>query len=320
MNNKQMVVDPENMLLTTGSQQSIDLLARVYLDPGDTVLVETPTYLAALQVFRSRGVNLVAVESDEDGMNIEDLKLKLHQHRPKLVYVVPTFSNPTGRVWSLERRKGLIQACQAQEVLILEDDPYGEIKFHPQEDYPTLFSLYGQAAGSPVLYTSTFSKTVAPAMRTGWIMGDVEIIQMLTKAKQSADLHSSSMDQQALYQLLSSNEFSLDQHIEEIRISYAARMQYMAEELRRLNWAGIRFIEPLGGMFIWAQLPEGLDAEVLLACSVQKGIAFVPGAVFYCDNPQRNTVRLNFTHTDREHTRKGMELLKTALEECTAKL
>lgn len=166
-----MHVTPDEMLLTTGSQQAIDLLTRVMIDEGDIILVERPTYLAAIQVFQAKGAKIYSVDSDNDGMILEDLAAKVAEHNPKLVYVIPTFSNPAGRAWSLERRQGLLNICREADVLILEDDPYGEIQFDENETYPSIFSLGGKAEGGNVVYTSTFSKTVAPAFRTGWVMG-----------------------------------------------------------------------------------------------------------------------------------------------------
>ncbi|MFD2613644.1 aminotransferase-like domain-containing protein [Paenibacillus gansuensis] len=316
MAKKGMKVTPDEMILTTGSQQSIDLIARVYLDEGDTVLVENPTYLAALQVFQSRGVQVLAVESDEEGMITEDLKAKIAEHKPKMVYVVPTFSNPTGRVWSVERRLGALATCKAANVLILEDDPYGAVQFDGSETYPTIFSLDDHPHGSAVVYTSTFSKTVAPALRTGWVIGDPQVIRMLARAKQSADLHSSATDQQALYELLAGS-FSLDEHIELISRNYEERMRFMAGLLRAPEFSGLRFIEPKGGMFIWVELPEGMNSEELMKLAVARGVAFVPGSSFYAGTPRLNTLRMNYTHTDRDTTVLGMERLKAALAELT---
>ncbi|MFD0697905.1 PLP-dependent aminotransferase family protein [Paenibacillus sp. GCM10027628] len=312
MATKNMHVTPEEMLLTTGSQQAIDLLTRVYIDEGDIILVERPTYLAALQVFQAKGAKIYSVESDNDGMILEDLQAKIKQHNPKLVYVIPTFSNPAGRVWSLERRQGLLNICRSAEVLILEDDPYGEIQFIEGETYPSIFSLAGRAAGNGVVYTSTFSKTVAPAFRTGWVIADQEIIRQMARFKQSADLHSSTIDQQTLYHLL--EHFDLDAHISLIREHYRDRMKFMTGLLSELNWPGLKWEEPKGGMFIWVELPEQIKAEDLLKIAVQEGVAFVPGSTFYAENPQYNTMRLNYTHTDRETTILGMKKLAKAME------
>src|SRR5690606_5149330 len=172
MADKGMAVTPDEMILTTGSQQAIDLLIGVLTEPGDIVLVEKPTYLASLQVFALHGLRVVAADSDEYGIIPAAAEELIKQYGPKLLYAVPTFGNPTGRVWSEERRRQMLDLCQQYGLVVLEDDPYGDIKFKQEEHYPSLFSLYGKAENNPVIYTSTFSKTVAPALRTGWAIGD----------------------------------------------------------------------------------------------------------------------------------------------------
>lgn len=327
---KNIHVGLENIMLTTGSQQAIDLLARVYLEPNDVVLVENPTYLACLQVFKFRDVRIVPVQSDEHGMIPEDLEDKIQRYAPKMVYVVPTFSNPTGNVWSVERRIALLNACRAHEILILEDDPYGELRFddqngqaqdaaHSQDPYPTIFSLDDHPDHSVVVYTSTFSKTVAPALRTGWAIADKRVIQMMTRMKQAVDIHSSMLDQQILYELLNAADFSLDQHISEIRREYESRMLLMKSLLEGEGWRETSWNTPKGGMFFWVELPDGLDAEALLRVSVMKGVAFVPGTDFYAAEPKRNRMRLNFTHSSREQITRGMHALAESIGEFVAR-
>lgn len=310
---KNMHVGIENMIVTTGSQQAIDLLCRVYVDPGDVILVENPTYLAALQLFQLQGVHVVPVEGDADGMDLQDLAAKIKRFQPKMVYVVPTFANPTGKVWNLERRLGLLRLCRENNVLILEDDPYGELRYDDGEAFPSIFSLDEHSSGSSVVYTSTFSKTVAPALRTGWAIGDHAVIQMMVKAKQAVDLHSSAIDQQALYQLLT--HFDLDQHVSRIRAAYKERMQQMIGLLGQQRWSDVRWNEPKGGMFLWVELPDHVDAEKLLPKAVAEGVAFVPGSPFYANEAKRNTLRLNFTHTDRESMILGITRFSKALHE-----
>lgn len=317
MAHKGMKIQPDQMILTTGSQQAIDLITRVLMEPGDVVLVENPTYLASLQVFNLSGLRVVPVASDKDGMIIEDARRLMKELQPKLVYVVPTFGNPTGRVWSLERRKGLLELCRHNGIAILEDDPYGDIKFDAKANYPTLFSLEGEAEGGCVIYTSTFSKTVAPALRTGWAMGDRQVIQMMAKAKQAADLHSSSVDQQTLSHLL--DHFPLDAHIRKIGDAYGERMRDMQSLLRQQNLRDVSWVEAKGGMFLWLELPEGLDAAALLRCAVTKNVAFVPGASFYAAEPQSNTARLNFTYTQGERMAQGIHAFAEAFNEFMAR-
>lgn len=317
MGAKGMNVTPEQMILTTGSQQAIDLLTEILTEPGDTVLVEKPTYLASLQVFALHGLRVIAADSDEFGIIPEAAEQLIREHRPKLMYAVPTFGNPTGRVWSVERRLQMLELCKKHQIPIVEDDPYGDIKFDEEESYPSLFSLDGQAEKGTVIYTSTFSKTVAPALRTGWAIGDSSVIGMMAKAKQAADLQSSTMDQQILSQLLSG--FDLDKHISLISKSYGERMMEMHQLLLRETVPGLSWIKPRGGMFLWIELPEGLDAEALLRCAVQKGVAFVPGSSFYADHPKRNTARLNFTHNKGVRTEQGVARLIEAIGEFTVR-
>jgi 2-aminoadipate transaminase len=315
---RNILVSKDEMLLTTGSQQAIDLLSRAYIDPGEVVLVQEPTYLAALQVFQSRGAHIISVSGDEKGMNLEDAERLIRLHKPKLIYINPTFANPTGYVWSLERRLGILQLCHKYHVLILEDDPYGELQYGGSEPFPSIFSLDQHPHGSAVVYTSTFSKIVAPALRTGWIIGDPQIISNMTRAKQAADLHSSSMDQQALYQLLC--HFDLDGHVDTIRDEYERRMKQMTKLLREMNRSDILWSEPKGGMFLWLELPNGLSAEELLKAAVQAGVAFVPGTGFYAESPKLNTLRLNFTHSRPEQISLGMQYFAKALEQCEGRL
>ncbi len=314
---KQMRVEPHQLVLTTGSQQAIDLLVSVLTEPGDVVVVEKPTYLAGLQVFALRGLKVVSAESDEHGMIPEDVERIIREHKPKLLYAVPTFGNPTGRVWSLERRKKVLALCKHHEIPVIEDDPYGDIKFD-DEQLPSLFALEGEAEGGTVFYTSTFSKTVAPALRTGWMMGDSGVVSMATKAKQAMDIHSSALDQRILSQLL--KDFDLDAHIAVIAKSYGERMLEMHQLLRRQPaLSGVKWEKPRGGMFLWVELPEALDAEALLRAAVKKGVAFVPGSSFYAEQPQRNTARLNYTYNSGERTQLGIERLVEAIGEFTAR-
>lgn len=299
----------DNILLTTGSQQAIDLFSRIMLTPGDVILTEDPTYLAALQVFRSYGANVISVCSDDQGMLPDDLKEKLETWSPKFVYVIPTFSNPNGKVWSDDRRRKLLSLCQEYNVLILEDDPYGDIQFHPEEQYCPVASFdYEQ---THVLYTSTFSKSVVPALRTGWVTGPSEVINMMVQAKQMNDLHSSSIDQQALYYLL--RDFNLASHIEIIRSVYYERMTIMRDYLNKLGPDLFKWKEPKGGMFIWVEGNQHLNTTALLKQAVEKGVAFVPGAPFYVNAPKNNTFRLNFSHSTPETIEIGMDRLVSVL-------
>ncbi|WP_027414723.1 PLP-dependent aminotransferase family protein [Aneurinibacillus terranovensis] len=310
MARKNIKVNEKNIMLTTGSQQVIDLFSRILLNPGDIVLTENPTYLAALQVFQSYEANIVAVDSDEAGMLPDDLETKIKTYLPKFVYVVPTFSNPAGKVWSLERRRHLLSLAQKYHVIILEDDPYGEIQFNESETYTPIASMDD---GKHVLYTSTFSKTVVPALRTGWVAGPEQIVRMMAQAKQAADLHSSSIDQQALYYLI--RDFDLDGHISVLRSEYKMRMEVMRDQLSSLSLPGLSYVVPQGGMFFWVKLHEQINTTQLLQKAIANGVAYVPGAPFYVSDIEYNTLRLNYTHATPEKIEQGMRQLVEVLEE-----
>ncbi len=309
MKQKGLVRQAENILVTSGSQQAIDLFSRVMFNKGDVILTENPTYLAALQVFESYETKVVAVDSDDDGMIIQDLEAKIAKFKPKCIYVVPTYSNPTGKVWSLERRLKLLELANKYHVVIFEDDPYGELQFDKEQAPPSIASL---DENNLVLYTSTFSKTVVPAMRIGWIVGPYQIIRIMAQAKQASDLHTNSISQHALVHLL--KDFDIDQHIQTIRDTYYERMLVMKELLDSVSIEGLSYIAPKGGMFFWVSLPKGMNTTALLDEAVKEGVAFVPGAPFYVSDAEENTLRLNFTNSSPALIREGMEKLVKVLE------
>jgi len=303
----------DRMLLTTGSQQGIDLAFRVMLDPGDTILVERPTYLAALQSLGVAGGVAAEVESDADGMLPDDLEAKLNAHRPKLVYVTPTFSNPGGKLWSIERRQALVELCAKYGALVIEDDPYGDIRFDPELRVTTIHELDRRRGGKPnVLYLGSFSKTVAPAVRTGIAVGPTDVVRMMAKTKQASDLHSSSIDQLALYELLS--RWDVRSHIRRISDLYHSRMEGLTKLWDGAPWNRFTWNRPSGGMFLWVELPESFDASQLLKLAVEEGVAFVPGEVFYAGSPKRNTMRVNYTHTPPSLVPEATARLARAIE------
>ncbi|WP_407271536.1 PLP-dependent aminotransferase family protein [Radiobacillus sp. PE A8.2] len=301
---------PDDILVTSGSQQAIDLFSRIMFNRGDVILTENPTYLAALQVFESYEANIIAVDSDDDGMLEEDLEDKIVRLKPKCIYVVPTYSNPGGKVWSLERRKKLLELADKYHVVIFEDDPYGEIQFDENESPPSIASMDNNRL---VLYTSTFSKTVVPAMRIGWIVGPHQIIRLMAQAKQASDLHTNSISQHALIHLL--KDFDFDGHITTLRKTYLERMNMMKSLLDSVEGNQIKYQIPKGGMFLWVNMPEHVNTTELLSTAVDRGVAFVPGAPFYVSNPQQNTMRLNFTNAEPEKIKLGMERLVTVINE-----
>ena len=248
-------------------------------------------------------------------MIISDLEDKITRFKPKCIYVVPTFSNPTGKVWSLERRQQLLQLADKYHVVIFEDDPYGELKFDNMEAPPPIAALDNKGL---VLYTSTFSKTVAPAMRIGSIAGSHQIIRIMSQAKQATDLHTNSISQHALVHLV--NDFDIDEHIETIRATYFERMLVMRELLDQIDMEGLEYLEPKGGMFFWVKLPEGMNTGAMLDEAVKEGVAYVPGAPFYVDNAKLNTLRMNFTNSEPAIIEEGMRRFVRVVEGNRAKI
>jgi 2-aminoadipate transaminase len=297
-----LMVSPEQVLVTAGSQQGIDLAGKALLDAGDTVVVENPSYLAALQAFEGYEVNFEVVGSDDDGMRVEELEAVLRRTRVKLIYLVPTFQNPRGTTLPLERRLLLVRLAAEYGVSVLEDDPYGELRY-AGTPLPPLGALEPRAN---VITLGSFSKTLAPGLRLGWAIAREGTIRALTIAKQAADLHTGLLSQRAVARMLES--FDYDEHLRRIRALYGERCRAMLAALEDFP-AGTSFTRPDGGLFVWARLPHGLDAQELLADAMRERVAFVPGAPFFAKAPQRDTLRLNFSNRSPELITLGMERL-----------
>ncbi|HEY2492995.1 MAG TPA: PLP-dependent aminotransferase family protein [Paenibacillus sp.] len=322
---KDIKVNVSEILLTTGSQQAMDLLSRVYVDPGDAVLVENPTSPGCLQVLRMQGAYIIPVEGNKEGILLEHLQQQIESHQPKVLFVAPNFVNPTGVLWSLERRKEVLELCRRHEILIVEDDSYGDLYFMNEKEapftkrYPSLFALDGHGAGGQVLYVGSFSKTVAPGLRTGWAAGNRQLIEVMATAKQLADWQSSNLNQRLLHQLLESTLFDWNKHLALLNREYNIRLKLMAELLKRPAWKGVHYTLPVGGMFLWVQLPAGLHSEALLKCSIEKGVSFLPGRLCYAGKGGMDHIRLNFTHPGRDELWLGMNLISEAINEFTAR-
>jgi 2-aminoadipate transaminase len=295
----------DQVLITNGSQQGIDLVAKVLLDPGDVVVVENPSYLAALQTFSGYEASFAVVGSDNDGMRVDDLERLLHVvgRRPKLIYLVPNFQNPKGTTLSLERRRELVRFAQKHRILILEDNPYGELRFRG-EHLPSLASLDTEDV---VINLGTFSKTLAPGLRIGWAVGPRELIRTLTVAKQAADLHTATVSQRATARLLS--RFDYDANLEKLRGVYGERCQVMLAALEKHMPAGTRWTHPEGGMFLWVELPRGMSADTLFPLALEKRVAFVPGSPFFAHEPRSEFMRLNYSNRPPELIEEGMRRL-----------
>lgn len=293
-----------DLLVTNGSQQGIDLAARVLLDPFALVVTENPTYVAALQVFQASQARVRAVESDAEGMRLESLAQVLASNDVRLIYVVPNFANPTGVTWSARRRAGLVALAQAWRVPILEDDPYGAIRFRGQP-LPPLCALEDDGL---VLSLGTFSKTLAPGLRLGWLRARGEALKYLVVAKQASDLHASTLSQRAVARLLSTWDY--DGHLETLRTSYRSRCEAMTSAIAQHFPDGSRFVHPEGGLFVWVTLPPHFDTQDLLAqCVAQERIAYVPGSPFFAHQPRPNTMRLNYSNRSVADIMDGMRRL-----------
>ena len=304
----------ENVLVTTGSEQVLDLVGKAFVDPGDTVLVEQPTYLCALDVFKTYGANFAGVEMDEQGMKMDALEEALKSHpNTKLIYTVPNFQNPTGRTMALERRKQLAELAAKYDVYVLEDNPYGEIRFAGQH-VPAVKSF--DQTGH-VFYMSTFSKTLAPGFRLGWLVADEDVVNKLTVLKQSADLHTDNLAQYAVVEFLQNND--LDAHVKEISDLYGKRKQLMVDGIKKYFPAGVKYTDPEGGMFLWVEVPGVDDTVALFKECLKHNVAFVPGDPFFADAAQPGTFRLNYSNAQEDKITAGMKQLGAALQDAVAK-
>jgi 2-aminoadipate transaminase len=298
----------DDLLITSGSQQALTLVAAVLLGPGDRVLVEEPSYLAALQCFGLAGARAIPVPCDDGGLDPDALEALIAEHRPTLLYTVPTFHNPTGRTLSLERRLALARVAERTGVWIVEDDPYGELRYSG-EALPSVASL--PAAHGRTLAISTLSKIAAPGLRIGWVRAPRMLLRSLTIAKQAADLHSSTVDQAAAARWLADTD--LPAHIERLRGEYGARRDALLSGLGAALPPGSTHNHPDGGMFVWARLPDGWDAGALLQRALDRDVAYVPGAPFFSGPPDVATLRLSFTAHGPVEIALGLERLAQAL-------
>ena len=297
----------DELLVTTGSQQALALVTAVLLDRADTVLIEYPSYLAALQCFSLAGARMVPVPCDEEGLDPEALPALIAAHDPKFLYLVPTFQNPTGRTLPGERRRRLAEIAAEHGLWIVEDDPYGELRYdgeplRPVAAYP--------GAGDRTVSVSSLSKVLAPGLRLGWLRAPEALLRPLAIAKQAADLHTSTVDQHAARVALQAAD--IDEHIARICAEYRRRRDALLGGLATALPGGSTFNRPAGGMFVWARLPEGWDAGELLVAALRHDVAFVPGAPFFAVDPDPRTLRLSFTTHTPAQIAEGLVRLRAA--------
>ncbi|MGW2870812.1 aminotransferase-like domain-containing protein [Kitasatospora sp. NPDC001225] len=294
----------DDLLVTSGSQQALTLVSTALLAPGDTVLVENPTYLAALQCFAFAGARVVPVPSDEDGVDPVALARLVASERPRLLYLVPNFQNPTGRTLPVERRRAVAEVAAHHGLWIVEDDPYGELRFDGAP-LPWIASL--DAAADRTVLLGSLSKTMSPGMRLGWLRAPAELRRACTTVKQTTDLHSSTVDQAAAARYLTHAD--LDAHLTRVRAAYRERRDALLDGLPHALPHGSTWNRPDGGMFVWVRLPDGHDATALLPRAAAHDVAYVPGAPFFADRPDPATLRLSFTGHPAEAIREGLTRL-----------
>lgn len=313
-----LYVTPDNVLITSGSQQALDLLGKILINPGDRILVENPTYLGAIQAWNAYGAQYVTVPGDKYGMRTDALEAALRTG-PKFIYVLPNFQNPTGVTLIKERRQQLIALADRYGVPIIEDDPYGQLRYEGAH-IPSVVALDSEYRGNNhatysgnVIYLSTFSKTLAPGLRLAWVVAPPGVIGKLVQAKQGADLHTSTFNQMVGYEVGKGG--FIDRHVLEIRKVYGQRRDLMLSLMEELFPAEVHWTRPQGGLFLWVTLPEELDAADVLEKAVERKVAFVPGAPFHPVGGGHNTMRINFSNARPEQIEQGMVRLAETLKE-----
>lgn len=304
----------KNILITSGSQQGLDFAAKAFINPGDVVICESPTYLGAINAFKAYQPRFVEVETDENGMILENLEKALKENdNVKFIYVIADFQNPSGRTMSIERRKGLVELANKYDVAIVEDNPYGELRFEG-EIFPAIkhFDTEGR-----VIFLGTFSKIFSPGLRIGWIAADEKVLSKFVMIKQGADLQSSTISQIEMAQFL--DDFDIEAHIDRIKEVYKRRKDLMIKTMKEEFPEEVKFTDPDGGLFTWVVLPEHINARELATKALQKNVAFVPGGSFFPNGGHENTFRVNYSNMDDERIVEGVrrlgEVIREALKE-----
>lgn len=309
-------VAADNLIVTTGSQQALDLLGKTLISPGDKVIVEGPTFLATIQCFRLYGAELISAPIDGNGVKTDELEKLIAEHKPKFVYLIPTFGNPSGAMLSLERRKAVLEMAVKHNTLIMEDDPYGDLYFGDAPP-PSLLNLSATVPGSRELlvHCGSLSKVLSPGLRVGWMIAPAELLAKATMCKQFSDAHTSTFAQATAAQYLKAGRMPAT--LAHVRKVYAERAQAMGDALRKELGDAIDFVQPQGGLFVWARLTGAggkvADGNVLAKRAIEKGVAFVPGTPFFCANPDHATFRLSFATADADKIREGVARLGQAL-------
>ena len=303
-----VTIDPSQIILTAGSQQGLDFIGKLFLNPGDVVVLESPSYLGAINAFRQYQPNFVEVPTDGDGMIMEDLEKKILQYKPKMLYTIPTFQNPTGKTLPEERRRKVAELANRYHMVVAEDDPYRDLRY---EGKPVA-SIKSFDTEGWVVFLGSFSKIISPGLRVGYIAGHPDLIRKCTVGKQSTDVHTANLNQ-AVVDLFIRRRL-LPEHIRTICADYGTKMKFMLSKLSEFP-GNVRYTKPQGGLFIWAELPDHLNAKALLDKAVEKKVAYVPGTHFCVNGGHENTIRLNFSNSSMEQIETGMDILKKLVAE-----
>lgn len=294
----------ENILVTSGSQQGLEFSGKIFLDPDDIVICESPSYLGAINAFKSYECQFREIDTDKHGMIMSHLEETIKENpNTKFIYVIPDFQNPSGRTWSLERRQKLIEIANKYDLVVVEDNPYGELRYEG-DHLPAVKSLDTEGR---VVFLGTFSKTFAPGLRIGWVCAEDELLNKYIMVKQGSDLQTSSMSQRELAVYL--EDYSLDEHIEKLIGVYKGRRDLMIDTMKNTFPSDAKYIVPEGGLFIWVELPEHIDTKELMVKAVEEKVAFVPGGSFFPNSDTRNTMRLNFSNMNEENIVEGITRL-----------
>lgn len=305
------VVDPDDILITTGSQQCLDFVGKLFLDPGDVVLCESPSYLGALNAFNAYQPKFVEVPTDNGGLLPEELD-KILETTPncKFIYVIPDFQNPTGRTWSMERRKAFMEVVNKHNLPVVEDNPYGELRYEG-EILPSLKSLDTKGL---VMFLGTFSKIFCPGLRLGWVACEHELLTQFVKIKQSADLHTSNFDQGVADAYMEA--YDLDAHVKEIVALYKHRRDLILESMEKYLPAGTEWTHPEGGLFLWLTFPEGVSARKVFAKCIEMKVAGVIGDAFYPNQKTDRSMRINYSNMPDDRIVEGIQRMAKAIKEC----
>lgn len=309
MKKNQVDITADEILITTGSQQGLDFSGKIFINPGDKIICEKPTYLGAINAFRAYDPDFVDIEMDDDGMKMDELEKALEENGDaKFIYVIPDFQNPTGKTWSIKRRKQLVELANKYDIAIIEDNPYGELRYEGEIN-PAIkhFDIEGR-----VIFLGTFSKTFCPGLRIGWVAASPEVLNKYVLIKQGADLQSNTMAQMELDLYL--ENYSLDKHIEKIKEVYLKRKKTMIRVIEEEFPEEVKFTNPDGGLFSWVELPEHINTRELAEKALEKKVAYVPGGSFYANGGHENTMRLNYSNMNEDKIEEGMKRLAQVIK------